>query len=104
MRLVQVVAPGTSVPSMVEGISEDEFRQMKEFPLSELSHSWAAFGTDLLLQSAFPSFQASLYHGRDEYGVDLEYGGGITCRGSCRPPLIPHCMIRRADMKIQPYY
>ena len=23
--------------------------------------------------------------------------------GSCRPPLIPHCMIRRADMKIQPY-
>ena len=23
--------------------------------------------------------------------------------GSCRPPLLPHCMIRRADMKIQPY-
>ena len=21
-----------------------------------------------------------------------------------RPPLIPHCIIRRADMKIQPYY
>ena len=30
--------------------------------------------------------------------------GRITCRGSCGPPLIPHCMTRRADMKIQPYY
>ena len=46
MRLVQFVAPGTSVPSMVEGVSEDEFRQINEFPLSELSRSWAAFGTE----------------------------------------------------------
>ena len=49
MRLMQVVAPGTSVPSMVKGVSEDEFRQMNEFPLSELSRSWAAFGTEPLL-------------------------------------------------------
>ena len=27
MRLMQVVAPGTSARSMVEGVSEDEFRQ-----------------------------------------------------------------------------
>ena len=44
-----------------------------------------------------------LYRIRNEYGVGLEYGGGITCRGSCSSPLIPHCMTRRADMKIQPY-
>ena len=49
MRLVQVVAPGISVTSMVKGVSEDEFRQMNEFPLSELSRSWAAFGTEPLL-------------------------------------------------------
>ena len=49
MRLMQVVAPGTSVTSMVEGVSEDEFRQMNESPLSELSRSWAAFGTEPLL-------------------------------------------------------
>ena len=49
MRLVQVVAPGTSDPSMVEGVSEHEFRQTNEFPLSELSRSWAAFGTEPLL-------------------------------------------------------
>ena len=48
MRLMQVVAPETSAPSMVKGVSEDEFRQINEFPLSELSHSWAAFGTEPL--------------------------------------------------------
>ena len=51
-----------------------------------------------------PPFRASLYRVRDEYWVNLEYGGGITCRGSCRPPLMAHCMIRRADMKVQPPY
>ena len=30
--------------------------------------------------------------------------GGITCGGSSKPPLIWYCMIRRADMKIQPYH
>ena len=84
-------------------VSKDEFRQINEFHLRRLSRSWAAFGTEPLLWSAFLPFRASLYRVRDEYGVGLEYGGGITCRGSCRPPLIPHCMIRRADMKIQPY-
>ena len=29
--------------------------------------------------------------------------GWNPCRGSCSPPLIPHYMTRRADMKIQPY-
>ena len=85
-------------------VSKDEFRQINEFHLRRLSRSWAAFGTEPLLYSAFPPFRVSLYRVRDEYGVGLEYGGEITCRGSCRPPLIQHCMIRRADMKIQPYY
>ena len=49
MRLMRVVAPGTSVPSMVEGVSEDEFRLMNEFPVSDLTRSWAAFGTEPLL-------------------------------------------------------
>ena len=59
MRLVQVVAPGTSVPSMVEGVLEDVFHQINEFPLSELSRSWAALGTEPLLQRVFAPFQAS---------------------------------------------
>ena len=37
------------VPSMVKGVSEDEFRQMNESPLSELSRSWAALETEPLL-------------------------------------------------------
>ena len=49
MCLVKVAAPGTSVPFMAEGVSEDEFRQMNDFPLSELSRSWAAFGMEPLL-------------------------------------------------------
>ena len=35
--------------SIVEGVLEDEFRQMNEFPRSELSRSWAAFGMEPLL-------------------------------------------------------
>ena len=49
MRLMQVVAPGTSARSMVEGVSEDEFHQINEFSLSELSRPWAPFGTEPLL-------------------------------------------------------
>ena len=57
MRPMQVVARGTSVPSMIEGVSEEEFRQMNEFPLTELSRSWAAFGTAPLLKQVFPPVQ-----------------------------------------------
>ena len=96
----------TSIPSMVEGVSEeDEFRQMNELSLSGLSCTWTAFGTELLLKCVFPLFQAfSLSRTGRVCEVGLEYGGGITCRGSCSPSLIPHYMTRRTDMKIELYY
>ena len=48
MRLVQVVAPGTSVPFLVKGVSEDEFRQMKNFPLSyPFEHPFIEYGTSI---------------------------------------------------------
>ena len=48
MRL-QVVAPGSELQEMIKGISEEQFRHINEFPLSEQSESWAAFGKDPLL-------------------------------------------------------
>ena len=49
MRLMQVVAPGSESQEMIRGISEEQFRHINEFPLSEQSKSWAAFGKDPLL-------------------------------------------------------
>ena len=49
MRLMQVVAPGSESQEMIKGISEKQFRHINEFPLSEQSKSWAAFGKDPLL-------------------------------------------------------
>ena len=50
MRLVQVVAPGTSVPSMVKGVSENEFRQMNNFPLSHpFEYPFIEYGTSMEL-------------------------------------------------------
>ena len=49
MRLMQVVAPGSESQSMIRGISEEQFRHINEFPLSEQSRSWAAFGNEPLL-------------------------------------------------------
>ena len=40
MCLMQVVAPEMNVPSMVKGVSEDEFRRVNNLPLSELSDWW----------------------------------------------------------------
>lgn len=37
MRLMQVVAPGGESDGMVEGISEEQYRELNEFPLSEQS-------------------------------------------------------------------
>ena len=49
MRLMQVVAPFSESQEMTKGISEEQFRHINEFPLSEQSKSWVAFGKDLLL-------------------------------------------------------
>ena len=49
VRLMQVVAPGSESQEMIKGISEEQFRHINEFPLSEQSKSWVAFGKDLLL-------------------------------------------------------
>lgn len=44
MRLMEVLAPGASEGmDAVKGISEEQFRHLNEFPLSEQSKHWAAF-------------------------------------------------------------
>ena len=49
MRLMEVVAPGSGGEGMVAGVSEAQYRQFNEFPLSDQSKSWAAFGNQPLL-------------------------------------------------------
>lgn len=49
MRLMEVVAPGSEGAAMVEGVSEDQYRQLNEFGLSEQSRSLAAFSNKPLL-------------------------------------------------------
>ena len=61
MRLMQVVAPGTDVSSIVKGIPENEFRRLNEFLLSASSRSLAAFGTEPLLKLFSLPVPALLY-------------------------------------------
>lgn len=49
MRLMEVVSPGSDGNSMVEGVTEAQYREINEFPLSEQSKAWAAFGTKHML-------------------------------------------------------
>ena len=49
MRLMEVVSPGADGNSMVEGVTEDQYREINEFPLKEQSKAWAAFGTPPML-------------------------------------------------------
>ena len=49
MRLMEVVAPGSEGSGMAEGITEDQYRQLNEFPLSEQTRSLAAFSGRPLL-------------------------------------------------------
>ena len=46
MLLTQVVSPGSSGYSMTPGVTEDQYKLINEFPLSEQSWSWAAFGNE----------------------------------------------------------
>ena len=49
MRLMEVVAPGSEGSGMVAGITEDQYRQLNEFPLSEQTRSLAGFSGRPLL-------------------------------------------------------
>lgn len=49
MQLAQIVSPGSSGYSMVPSVTEDQHKLINEFPLSEQSRSWAAFGNDPML-------------------------------------------------------
>ena len=49
MRLMEVVAPGSEESGMVAGSTEDQYRQLHEFPLSEQTRSLAAFSGRPLL-------------------------------------------------------
>ena len=44
VRLLEVVAPGSGGEGMATGVSETQYREFNELPLSDQSKSWAAFG------------------------------------------------------------
>lgn len=48
-QYMRVLAPGYGGEGTVAGVSEEEFRAWNEFPLSEQSRSFAAFGTRSLI-------------------------------------------------------
>lgn len=49
MRLMEVVAPGSGGEGMVQGITEEQYRELNEFSLSEQSRHLAAFGNSPML-------------------------------------------------------
>ena len=49
MRLMEVIAPGSEGASKIAGVTEDQYRQLNEFGLSEQSRHWAAFSKKPLL-------------------------------------------------------
>lgn len=49
MRLMEVIAPGSEGTSKIEGVTEDQYRQLNEFGLREQSRSLAAFSGEPLL-------------------------------------------------------
>ena len=53
MRLMEVVCPGTEGDVRVEGISENQYRQINECPMSDVSRSWAAFANNRILGQEF---------------------------------------------------
>ena len=59
MRLMEVVCPGTE-DVRVEGISENQYREFNEFPLSEQSRSCAAFGKNPMLELEYEYKRAEL--------------------------------------------
>lgn len=49
MRLMEVVAPGSGGEGMVQGVTEEQYRELNEFSLSEQSRHLAAFGKSPML-------------------------------------------------------
>ena len=49
MRLMEVVAPGSGSEGMVPGVTERQYRELNEFPLSEQSRTLAAFRNEPML-------------------------------------------------------
>lgn len=45
LRLMEVVAPGSVGDSLIKGVTEAQYREINEFPLSKQSKAWAAFGS-----------------------------------------------------------
>ena len=46
MQLAQVVSPGSSGCAMIPGVTEEQYRLINEFPLSNQRRSWRAFGNE----------------------------------------------------------
>ena len=56
---MEVVCPGTEGDVRLEGISENQYRKLNEFPLSELSRSWAGFAYDPILEQEYKKGRTS---------------------------------------------
>ena len=46
---MQMVGPGSGVEGMVEGVTEEQSRELNEFPLGEQSRAWEAFADTPML-------------------------------------------------------
>ena len=47
---MEVVCPSTEEVVRVEGISENQYRQINECPMSDVSRSWAAFANKPIIK------------------------------------------------------
>ena len=46
MRLMEVVAPGSTGNAVITGVSQEQYREINESPLSKQSLEWEAFGKE----------------------------------------------------------
>lgn len=57
MQLAKVTSPGTAGFNSIPGVSETQYREINEFPLSEQSREWAAFGKVAMVADSEPNLE-----------------------------------------------
>lgn len=55
MQLAKVTSPGTAGFNSIPGVSEAQYREINEFPLSDQSREWAAFGNEAMVAESEPN-------------------------------------------------
>lgn len=57
MQLAKVTSPGTTGFNSIPGVSEAQYREINEFPLSVQSRGWAAFGNRTMVADSEPNLK-----------------------------------------------